>query len=187
MTRPWTIGDGDVRPEESVWDAPETDDEFDDEQFSRMGIDLPEMAKESARSPLISPRSDGMSGILSEWSRLVSGMDLSPELQDSVETIMSNDGNIYFGNGEPQGIDPEVAGFDDVDDEDGDTELTLDEGIENDVYYEDEEDIYAEEHMCSECKNPYEYCDCGSICDVCDKEHFECDCDASDIYGDDVL
>lgn len=146
----WNINDWDTA-EDPKWEVTEedTDDEFDDIALSRLGIELPECAKESPR-PRVEPRhadyrgANGagvdMTPIMNRWSEIMSGLDLDPELRAAMSFI---------------GVDVGV----DVLPENG-IETCADCGLE--LFDCDcPSDYNYEEENCPDCGLYYEACECG--------------------------
>ena len=160
----WNINDWDT-VEDPKWEVTEddTDDEFDDIALSRLGIELPECAREPVRPR---PQTQGagvdMTPVMERWSQMMQGMDLEPSLRAAMQSVMTDDGTFHFGD-EPRGIDPVIAGFDDVD---------------------EPEDTPAEhdpmDDVCYSCGNPHYDCSCGDeeiYCPECGEPHEDCECE----------
>jgi hypothetical protein len=98
----WNINDW--TDDKNVWDEPETDDEFDDNQLARLGIELPKCAREprptSSRTP--------------NWDTLIDNLSSSPEIQAALASVYDRTtGSFRFGDDpDPMGINPITAGFD---------------------------------------------------------------------------
>lgn len=116
----WNTNDWSTEEEDRHWEMNEedTDDEFDDQMLARLGVELPACAKEPPRQYNTNTyaeiqmrgESSGIGISMNEWAGVIAALDLTPEIREQFTSIIGNDGNIRFG--EPQGIDPQVAGLD---------------------------------------------------------------------------
>lgn len=173
----WNINDWDT-VEDPKWEVTEddTDDEFDDLQLARLGIELPECAKEISR-----PRhQEGVGRDFYQFMRLIDGIDLEPSIRAAMESVMEG-GTMRFGD-EPRGIDPVIAGFDSLDD-DEDSETCAVCG--HDSYRcscDDYDPDYCYDHDC-----PRHSCGCDNHaqdwdnpCPYCGNEYEDCVCPVDD-------
>ena len=169
----WNINDWDTE-EDKRWELTEedTDDEFDDIALARLGVDLPECAREPVRIQAPVGTGVDMTGVMNEWSRMMQNSDLAPELRAAMESITTPDGTLHFGDEPPQsqGIDPEVAGFD----------MTREDFEPPDQPAEPEEDDEEGEDTCPECGYDHYECECddedNDTCYECGSLYHDCMC-----------
>jgi len=109
----WNTRDLTDAEEDKHWEMTDedTDDEFDDIALARLGVDLPECAREDQFIVPLRPLSPDMTPIIESWREMIENTDLNPEIRAAMASVIDPDGNINFGD-EPQGIDPVAAGFD---------------------------------------------------------------------------
>jgi hypothetical protein len=159
----WNTNDWTTEEEDKHWEMTEedTDDEFDDIALSRLGVDIPECAREDQFIEPLRVRDiasqDNISELVREWTRTVIQQGVSTEVQtqimDAMASIQTDTGTFHFGD-EPRGIDPERAGFDWEPESCEDCGAPLDE-------CECHMDDFDEEECCQACGLHYsEDCDC---------------------------
>ena len=137
----WNTNDMTEQEEDKHWEMSEddTDDEFDDVQLSRLGIEIPDCAREDRFiEPL--PNEGGaqaMTELIQRWRSVVDENGYNSDIMDALQSIQTPDGSFHFGDdtdpfGQRQnGIDPIAAGLDG-----------------------------AEETSCEQCGERYDRCEC---------------------------
>ena len=121
----WNTNDWTAEEEDKHWEMTEddTDDEFDDIALERLGVDVPEFAREG-RSETARPRvtvndvttPGDIRTLMDTWTQRITESGVNSEIQqqilDGLTSIQTADGTFHFGD-EPEDRDP-----DDDDDED---------------------------------------------------------------------
>lgn len=164
----WNTRDWTTEEEDKHWEMTEedTDDEFDDIALQRMGLDIPDFAREDRHTNTNTADGVGVnvSELIRQWQGVLENSDnptVTAEIMESLESMVGRDGNIHFGD-EPQGVDPVRAGFD----------------------FADDENVHEEER-CGDCGALYEDCDCHERCIDCGYHYDECMCERC--YGCELL
>lgn len=144
----------DWEPEDKSWELTEedTDDEFDDVALSRLGIELPECAKETRVRSAERRTSTNIDAMMSEWARIVGRNP--DDLSDAMRHVMNGLAVVQPMQG--WGVDPVRAGFDGADERCEDCGMFLYECSCN-------MDDYSEEDYCYMCGMPlFDGCECES-------------------------
>ena len=154
----WNVNDWVVTTDEKIWDEPDTDDEFDDFQLARMGIELPECARETRIhtetesidiAPTIRHR---------HIQNIIDNLDIENNagVRETIQGIINEVSSRNFS----RGIDPDIAGFDDESSIDSDESPS--DSDESDDYYDDfdESDDYDFDEYCPYCGMEYSECRC---------------------------
>jgi len=163
----WNVNDWNTEEEDRHWEMTEedTDDEFDDIALSRLGVDLPACAKETAR-PQFSRTPTTNSELFNRWQEVLNGMEIAPELQEALESV--RDGGTFSFGDEPRGIDPEEAGFEGTEESCEECGMLLYECV-----------CGLDANVCHDCGVDWDECMCNR-CHECELLLEDCDCDVAD-------
>lgn len=121
----WNTNDWTAEEEDKHWEMTEedTDDEFDDVALARLGVEIPECARETR--PVYRPRVRDMTNesdiaeLMRTWTQTITEQgvdsDIQTQIMEGLASIQTEAGSFHFGDDEARGGDEY---YDPVDDED---------------------------------------------------------------------